>query len=224
MAKGLPASTSKEIEAQIGKELRAKFSKIARVEFEKIKHRMIMDFEQHKITQEIEAGPLASNSSGTLGGYGNLWSFIGFPDSYNPLDEIRERLNETKIKDLGFKRSQLNLITTEPSREELFAITKMSDFRDDLEGGRSWLDGIETGLSGLGLYRYDEDNDFGSASRSGSAIQLKGGKKSEKAFGIGDTGGAAGPQRSRYTRVSYISAILKDFRASIARLNRRVIK
>ena len=224
MASGLPSSTSREIDAQLAKELGSKFRMIAQAEFEIIKNRMIKDFENHKVTQEIEAGPSASNSSGTLGGYGNLWSFIGFPDSYSPLSEIRARLEDTEIRDFGFRRGQLNLVTTEPSREELFAMTKMSDFRDDLEGGRSWLDGIETGLSGLGLYLYSETKDFGDKSRSGAAIQLKGGKKSEKAFGGGDTGGATGPQRSRYTRTSYISSILKDFKKSIISLNRRVIK
>jgi len=224
MAGGLSASTSKEIESQSGKEFRDKFRRIAQLEFEIIKNRMIKEFEEHKVTLEIEGGALASNSSGTLGGYGNLWSFIGFPDAYNPLDGVREKLDQTEIRDFGFKRGQLNLITTEPSREELFAITKISDFRKDFEGGRSWLDGIETGLSGLGLYLYDTEKNFGEKSRSGPAIQLKGGKQSEKAFGEGDTGGAASPQRSRYERTSYISAILKKFRNSILRLNRRVIK
>jgi hypothetical protein len=224
MAGGLSASTSREIDSQSGKEFRDKFRKIAQLEFEIIKNRMMEEFEEHKITLEIEEGPLGSNSSGTLGGYGNLWSFIGFPDGYDPLDGIREKLDETEIRDFGFRRGTMNLVTTEPSREELFAITKMSDFRKDFEGGRSWLDGIETGLSGLGLYLHDEEKDFGTESRSGTAIQLKGGKRSSKAFGEGDTGGATGPQRSRFKRTPYVSAILKKFKNSILRLNRSVIK
>ena len=39
---------------------------------------LIKDFHNHAITREIKSGPTSSNSSGTLGGYGNLFSFIGF--------------------------------------------------------------------------------------------------------------------------------------------------
>ena len=216
--------TKAEIQKQIPKEAGREFRRIANREFNIIKDQMIEEFESHPITQEIEAGAYADNSSGTLGGYGNLSSFIGFPDDFDPISPIRERLHETKISELGFFKGKLNLMTTEPTRQELFDMTKISAFRSDFEGGRSWLDGIETGLSGLGLYLYDLKKDFGEKSRSGPAIQLGGGKESEKAFGSGSTGGAIGVQRSRYTRTSYISSILKNFIRSVKLLERRVVK
>ena len=42
---------------------------------------LVKNFTVHPITVELDAGPRASNTSGALGGYGNLYSFIGF--SYN---------------------------------------------------------------------------------------------------------------------------------------------
>ena len=45
---------------------------------EEAKSNFIEQFEEHPITKEIQDGPEASNSSGTLNGQGNLFSFIGF--------------------------------------------------------------------------------------------------------------------------------------------------
>ena len=113
----------------------------------------------------------------------------------------------------------MEFMTTEPTREEVFSITPLP-----WANGRSWLDGIETGISGLGAYLYDRNKDFGNKSLSGPAIQLKGGKTSESAFGNESTGGAVSLQRSRYKRVSYVSGILREFRASALALQKRTIR
>jgi hypothetical protein len=42
------------------------------------KARLLQDLNNHPVTKEIESGETASNVSGTLGGKGNLFSFIGF--------------------------------------------------------------------------------------------------------------------------------------------------
>ena len=56
----------------------------ARQRLESIKARMIEEFIDHPVSQEIAAGAGATNSSGTLtGGYGNLFTFIGFPGEAN---------------------------------------------------------------------------------------------------------------------------------------------
>lgn len=213
----LPRDVLREIERQTPKEFGKQLEKIAREKFEIIKNEMLDEFEQHPITIELEAGESSKNTSGTLSGYGNLFTFIGFPSGYDPLGEVRLRLNQTILKKIGFSKGRLNFITTEPTREALFKITKFSDFRNDFEGSRSWLDGIETGISGLGFYLYIQGKDF-EDSRSGPAIQLKGGKKSESALGGGSTGGAILSQRTRYKRTSYISGILRRFREKTARL------
>lgn len=219
----LPRDVKSSINRQLPKEMGKKMEFITIREFEKIKSKMMLDFENHPVTKELQAGPTASNTSQTLSGYGNLFSFIGFPRGYDPLGPIRLRLNQTKLQKLKFVQGRMEFITTEPTREELFSMTKFSDFREEFEGSRSWLDGIETGISGLGAYLYDLNKSFGSASKSGTAIQLKGGKRSEKAFGAESTGGAIIKQRSRYKRVSYISGILREFRAAALALQRTKI-
>lgn len=221
MAK-LPRDVRSSIDSQLKKEIGPQVISTVQNRFKLIKEQMIFEFENHKITEEIDAGPTASNTSGTLGGYGNLWTFIGFPDNYDPFNDVRAMLESTTINILDYRKGMFNFITNEPTREDLFRVTKFSSFRDEFDGARSWLDGIETGISGLGSYLFDLKKEFKS-SRSGPAIQLKGGKKSEKAFGSGSTGGAITSQRSRYTRTPYMSSILKDFKKQVMALQRRPI-
>lgn len=209
----LPRDVKKSINSQLPKEVGKKIEAMVLEKFEIIKNAMIQEFESHPVTVEIDSGPSSSNISGTLGGYGNLFTFIGFSDGDNPISEVRDRFEKTLIRKINYKNGVFNFITTEPTKSELYAMTPLPW----AVGQRSWMDGIETGLSGLGSYLYKEGKEI-SKSRSGPAIQLKGGKKSESAFGGSSTGGAIGLQRSRYSRVSYISSILKNFNKSIERL------
>lgn len=133
------------------------------VEKEKILFRT--NFESHPVTQELESGENASNSSGTLGGYGNLFSFLGFNRGANPTSPIKSLIRNIKVENnvqssaKGFK-VRLNI----PSKEDFANITPMP-----WESGRSWLLDMERGISGLGAYLYGRFN----ASRSGSGIQSK---------------------------------------------------
>ena len=53
-------------------------------QFDKLKTEMLADFDNHPITVEIEGGIDASNSSRTLNGITNLYSFIGFENGDRP--------------------------------------------------------------------------------------------------------------------------------------------
>jgi hypothetical protein len=138
---------------------------IVKAEVEKEKILFRADFESHPVTQELEGGENASNNSGTLGGYGNLFSFLGFNKGTNPTSPVKsliqsiriDRNVQTSIK--GFK-IKVNI----PSKEEFAAITPMP-----WEGGRSWLLDMERGISGLGAYLYGRFAE----SRSGRGIQSK---------------------------------------------------
>lgn len=207
----------RSINSQLQREIGAKVEAIVIKEFEAIKQQMIDEFENHLITREIEAGESSSNISGTLSGYGNLFTFIGFQEGDNPLSEVRRRLEATTIRKTSYREGKWEFITTEPTKEELFAMTPLP-----WASGRSWMDGIETGLSGLGYYLYIRGKDL-KGSRSGPAIQLKGGKKSDSAFGGESTGGAIKNQRSRYKRTSYMSKILRNFNAKALALTKRTI-
>ena len=59
----------------------------------------------HPVTQEIESGPNGYNQSGTLGGYGNLFSYIGFEEGMSPTEPLRRVLKKIlKIHILAFHR------------------------------------------------------------------------------------------------------------------------
>ena len=123
---------------------------------------MIEEFLNHPISQEISNGPRASNSSGCLGGYGNLFSFIGFEEDDEPLKPILEQLQATNFKYSGDVPSGNKFSIILPTAKEIFEVTPMP-----WASGRSWAQGIESGISGLGFYLKLKSKN----SRSGEAIQ-----------------------------------------------------
>jgi hypothetical protein len=133
--------------------------------FRRVKNEMIEEFLAHPVTQEISSGPDGSNISGTLGGVSNLFAFIGFDSGDNPILPILELLKRTEIvfkKDLRGRFVGSEFEITTPTREQIFAVTPLP-----YVGGRSWSEGIERGISGLGFLIRKK------AGRSGSAIQTR---------------------------------------------------
>ena len=147
-----------------GREVRSSILPI----IEKSQKKLIRDFYQHSVTQEIEAGPSAKNSSGTLGGYGNLFSFIGFEEGSDPLSEIK-RVLETKlvvrVRAAGRGKFKIYILNALDKKGMLEA-TPMPWAK-----GSSWADGIEKGISNLGSFLYYSGGN--SRSRSGAGIQTK---------------------------------------------------
>ena len=136
----------------------------------KSRQKMLDDFESHPITQEIEAGPNASNISQTLGGYGNLFSFMGFESGSDPISPIRSLLARSiKISSLRAVRGKLvfKLRFTVPTKEQVAQISSLP------WSSESWVDAVERGMSGLGKYLYKQDKSM-NVSRSGPAVQIKG--------------------------------------------------
>jgi hypothetical protein len=130
---------------------------------EREKKEMIKDFLNLKVTQEILAGPASSNISGTLGGYGNLFSFIGFDQGDNPIDPIIRLLEQTKYRLSGMDgRGQMKLTIEMPSSADIFGATPLP-----WAPGISWAQRIEIGLSGLGMYLSKSSD----KSRSGTGVQ-----------------------------------------------------
>ena len=99
----IPADVQRSINAQLPKEIGKKVEAMVLKEFEVLKNNMIQEFEMHPVTIEIDAGPNASNTSGTLGGYGNLFSFIGFEQGTDPLAKVRSALEKTIVTKLKYK-------------------------------------------------------------------------------------------------------------------------
>ena len=156
---------------------------------------MIADFLAHPITLEIQSGPSGSNISGTLGGVSNLFAFIGFDQGVDPIAPILALLEsvvlqyDSDIKGSG-KGLGVNFKVTLPEPEQIFAVTPLP-----WATARSWAEGIERGLSGLGhLLRKNKG-------RSGAAIQTR-----TKVRG------------GKFQNTPYISAFLKKYKKKFEEL------
>ena len=155
-------------------------------------------FEAHPITVELEAGPRAFNTSGTLGGYGNLFSFIGFSAGSKPTDVISKIFNEKirfKIKRMDSK-GRYRVTFFIPDIQEIYGLTPIPWLT-----GKSWVQGVETGLSNLGQYVYSAAG-FGS-STSGTGIQAK-----NKASGVS------------FRNTPYITKLINDFKKRLLSLDK----
>lgn len=147
---------------QADKEYQNEIKRVIDQEFNKIKNEFIDEFMKHPITQEIQGGISATNSSNTLGGITNLYSFIGFDEGTDPIRPIEELLKKSNYRVLFNNRSvEATVIFDIPTAAQIFEITPMP-----WATGRSWARGIETGISGLGYYLKKTKN-----SRSGLGVQ-----------------------------------------------------
>lgn len=147
------------------KDLASQAYKIAANILEEKKKIYIKNIKNHPVSKELQDGPDADNSSKTLDGPGNLFSFIGFSRGSSPLDiVISEINNNTSIKERRTDKEDFEFLIETPNLEELESITPMP-----FEPGNSWLKGIEKGISGFSNYIYGLFNN----SRSGRGIQSK---------------------------------------------------
>lgn len=115
------------------------------------KFNLIQNFANHPVSTEIAAGPNAGNSSGTLGGYGNLFSFIGFSAGQDPVKDWINLL-QNKIKILKSKGSinQNNLVYS--FKVNGISTADLSAAKMPWESGKSWILAIERGISGFSFY------------------------------------------------------------------------
>jgi len=160
----LPPDVQSVLNKQVGKVTRVDFEKDVRRKFEVIKTQMITEFMAHSVTKELIGGPTASNISNTLSGTSNLFAFIGFDEGDNPIEPILRRLELINVFFAGEMPMGSKYNINIPTAQEIFDITPMP-----WANGRSWAQGIEKGISGLGyLLRTDK-----AKSRSGAAIQSR---------------------------------------------------
>jgi hypothetical protein len=174
---------------------RSTVSSLIRQEWQKkidyAQNQMIQSYENDPVTVEIDGGVLASNSSSTLGGKGNLFSFIGFESGSDPTQPVKQLLrNKINFSVKALTNGNFKIEIAAPTKEALYNISPIP-----WNPGRSWLDGIEKGIAGLGSYVYKES----SASRSGKGIQTK-----------TSVGG-------RFSNRSYMSTILKEFLGNVTK-------
>lgn len=186
----------REVVEKNGNELSSLIQQYVEPKVQEAHKKMIQDFESHPVTKEISSGPNSANSSGLLGGYGNLFSFIGFSSADSPIQIISTIINKTTTTTVKKSGSDGKFIITikAPTKEQIYAASPIPWL-----SGRSWVDGIEKGISGLGRYLYssvgfDESN-------SGTGIQVKKRTSSVK-----------------LRNTPYLSKILSDFKNKISEI------
>ena len=190
----LPLDVRQALERQAPKELRRSFEKDFKKKFKDIKDEMIKEFMSDPVTVEILDGPSAPNISGTLGGISNLFAFIGFNSGDKPIAPILQSLENIQFtynKEIRKKGIGVEFDVSLPTAQDIFAITPLP-----WAIGRSWAEGIERGLSGLGfLLRKD-------GGRSGAAVQSRVNKV----------------RSGRFQNRPYISALIKKYKKRFEQL------
>lgn len=186
----IPKETLEYVNREAAKRLRNDFRLRVEPMFLQIKERMIQEFLNHNVTKEINLGPNAENISGTLSGYGNLFSFIGFEKGDDPIKPILDILESTILINSGISRDgTMRYRVIIPTAQDIFDVTDMP-----WAAGRSWAKGIESGISGLGYYLNTEGG------RSGQGVQSK--KKIVK---------RKTKVPSQFKKTPYISALINKY-------------
>jgi len=129
----------------------------------------INEIQDHPVSKELDSGPDGENISNTLNGKENLFAFIGFDSEDKPIDDLTASIKENTFLDKNStfdrKTFQLKFNVFTPSLDEIKSQTPLP-----FERGRSWVKGVEDGISGFGYYVYGL---VFPTSRSGRGIQSK---------------------------------------------------
>jgi hypothetical protein len=137
------------------------------------------EFDRHPVTKELKQGEDGQNISGTLNGYGNLFSFIGFYEGENPIgalkyavfEQDRDLFGQYSVRKVGVSGNKLTYSITVKGKplEEIYKDPRFF-FPDDWRGG-TWVEAIESGISGFEYYL--STSHPGPSSRSMTGIQVK---------------------------------------------------
>ena len=143
--------TKKDVQPVISKlhltlQWKKEVRRIVEKEMKDISNSFIKSFMDHPVTKEIKEGPNGSNISGTLGGYSNLFGFIGFHEGDSPIPPLENLFKKYSIR-IYSRRGNTTVNIEIPTLQDAYSISPMP-----WASGRSWARGIEVGISGLGRY------------------------------------------------------------------------
>ena len=182
--------------ALASKPMQQKAFQIAEQQVSNAQHEMVQEFESHPVTKEIDGGANSSNVSGTLGGYGNLFSFIGFSAGSRPTEDIRQYISQNVMVNRQPRVSRKQAAVDMTFKIKVPTLDGVEAVSPSPWSGKSWSREIERGISGFGFYM-TSDEGF-SDSRSGKAVQL-----SNKIRAMA------------YRPIKYMSSILNKFYSKI---------
>ena len=177
--------------------LKGRIDLAAKKKFAIAKSRLLSEFDNHPVTRELQAGSGGSNLSDTLGGYGNLFSYIGFPSGMDPTVAVRNFL----VSSISIRRGRLISRGNKINVNYNISVPSLQDFNFAAmpwESGKNWVQGVESGVSGFNYYL----SKAAKASRSGEGIQIDGNLRSQTA--------SAG--------IKYISKMVMDLKKRINKI------
>lgn len=154
---------------------------------------LLQQFDIHDVTNELLMGPKGVNLTNALDGYGNLYSFLGFPIGEKPTNELRRFLESS----LSFRQTIYNnriyfFRVTLPSLLDIYNETPLPW---DSEG--SWVEAVERGLDNFPQYLFKQWEH----SRSTMGIQLPEGIEINEDL--------------QQKPIKYMSELLQNFRQKI---------
>ena len=165
------------IGAQVAKTKSFKFAakKELNIFTQRAKNEMLKEFHNHPVTVEIEGGVTAVNLSNTLGGLaggGNLFTYLGFDTGSNPTLAVKTYLKESvrigavRTRVSPGRNGRIEAVCTlfYPDMRLLKKVSKLP-----WESGKSWIEGMENGISGFGYYMHRKFEE----SRSGMGLQTR---------------------------------------------------
>jgi hypothetical protein len=177
----------------------------ANTRFIAAKQNLIEDFDENPVNKEILAGPVTADSNFLE--RGNLFSFIGFNNDAEPVQELRDFLvenieiqNEPEFNIKGTTFIYQFPIQV-PSLSEIDDFTSMEKYANSPNSytTRSWVSIVRNGLGGFGSFLYHR---FFSGKYSRSLTGLQNKKMKDK-------GGSFGGVKT------YLSDILNEFKNAI---------
>lgn len=173
--------------------------------FNQIREEMLEEFTNHPVTQEIDMGPKLGWNSPFLGGSGDLFSFIGFNRDDNPTEPIKKMIKGLRFYTVFSKGLEHKFeIRFFPTMDDISQATPMP-----WAEGRSWVKGIESGISGLGSYLNIEHP----VSRSSAGIQAK--NKDGKLIKV---------RSGQFRPTKYMSEILNKYRTKFLSISNLSVK
>src|SRR6478736_9265107 len=121
------------------------------------KQQMLADFNNLPVVEALDYGPGYGNNdfAGILNGYGDLFSFLGFPRNKKPTNKIRTLIKAIKLAPAS--SPDLSIIW---EAQEFPTIGKIEEAtKNELPWikGKSWVTYLEQGVPGLGSY-LNKDN------------------------------------------------------------------
>jgi len=132
------------------------------------KTELLKEFNENPITQEIEKGPKLPHSEILPEGYGNLFSFFGFDENFEPIEPIRQQLESIHLdKKIEIEKNKYTFTIKTPSTEDL---EEKAPLRWDT---RSWISAVTYGIGRFSHYMFSLTLGRFKKSYSGTAVEVK---------------------------------------------------